>query len=111
MPNNYFYSSQVDLGEIRRLSQIATQCRSELFHQQCVTSYYVHVKSYVNDDFTSVCSFQICPQLFIGNELTADLDLVVVNTFDWLVVARYVRVNPQSWVTYVSLRWELYGCD
>ena len=102
---------QVDLGEIKRLAQIATQCRNDPYNQQCVTSYYVHVKSYDNDDFTSVCGHQACPQLFTGNELTADLDLVVVNTFDWLIAARYARVNPQSWVTHVSLRWELYGCD
>ena len=100
---------QVDLQSIKRLSQIATQCRADL--PQCVTSYYVNVKSFANDEFTAVCSHQACPQLFTGNELTDNLELVVVNTFDWLVTARYVRVNPQSWTDYVSMRWELYGCD
>ena len=99
---------QVDLRNIKRLSQIATQCRAD--HPQCVTSYYVNVKSFANDEFTAVCGHPTCPQLFIGNELTDNLELVVVNTFDWLVTARFVRVNPQSWAVFVSMRWELYGC-
>ena len=105
---------QVDLGGIKHLSEIATQCRaafSDLI-AHCVTSYYVYTKSYTNDDFAPVCgNDQVCPRLFTGNQATDNLDLVVVNTFDWLIAARYVRLNPQSWVNLVSMRWELYGCD
>ena len=100
---------QVDLQSVKRLSHIATQCRA--VYPQCVTNYYINVKSFANDEFTAVCGHQACPQLFTGNEAIDNLELVVVNQFDWLVTARYVRVNPQNWISHMSLRWELYGCD
>ena len=99
---------QADLGSIRHLTHIGTQCRSGL--HTCVTSYYVYIKSDIIEDFAPVCGHQSCPRLFTGNEATGDYELVVMNQFDWLVTARYVRLNPQSWAGSITMRWELYYC-
>ena len=69
------------------------------------------------DDYTTVCGTDSCPQLFTGNENTdnwddtSDVDVVVTNDFDWPIAARFVRLNPQSWVYHIATRWEVYGCD
>ena len=101
------------MGEAKYLSRIATQCRGdEIAGTQCVTSYYVKVSSTSADDgFTDVCGFESCPQLFIGNEDQVDADNVVTNEFDWPIAARFVRLNPQGYLLYMTLRWEVYGCD
>ena len=95
--------------EVKYLTKVATQCRGD--HPQCVSSYYVMVASAADDVFTAVCGTESCPQLFTGNEDTSDLDAVVTNDFDWPIAARFVRLNPQSWIGWISLRWEVYGCD
>ena len=104
---------QVDLDAVKYLSKIATQCRAEFPRfMQCVTSYYVNVKSAsADDDYKAVCGTDSCPQLFTGNDPTRDLQTVVVNEFDWPIAARLVRLNPQSWNHHISMRWEIYGCD
>ena len=102
-------ASQVDLIEVRYLTKIATQCRGD--SRQCVSSYYVMIASAADDDYTAVCGTDSCPQLFTGNEDTANLDAVVTNEFDWPIAARFVRLNPQSWISWIGLRWEVYGCD
>ena len=102
----------MDLAVVRYVSTIATQCRAEdNSPRQCVTSYYVNVKSAVDDDYTAVCGTDSCPQLFTGNDPTRDRNSVVTNEFDWLIAARFVRLNPQSWEFHISVRWEIYGCD
>ena len=40
----------------------------------------------------------------------SDRDTIVSNSFSPRV-ARFVRLNPQTWNSYISLRWEVYGCD
>ena len=96
---------------MKQLQKVATQCRSHNAHGQCVTSYYVNVKSATDDVYTDVCSTDSCPQLFTGNDPTRDLETVVTNEFDWPIAARFVRLNPQSWIERIGLRWEVYGCD
>ena len=91
------------------MTKIATQCRGDV--PQCVSSYYVKVASAADDVFTAVCGAESCPQLFTGNEDTANLDAVVTNDFDWPIAARFVRLNPQSWINGLTMRWEVYGCD
>ena len=104
------FSMQVDLQQMKYIVRIATQCRSDL--DECVSSYYVKVASTAADDaFTDVCGFKSCPQLFIGNEDINNLDEVVTNEFDWPAIGQFVRLNPQSWLIYISLRWEVYGCN
>ena len=102
---------QVDLAEVKYLTKIATQCRANFV--RCVTSYYVKTASATSDDtsFTAVCGADSCPQLFTGNEDTSNPNAVVTNEFDWPIAARFVRLNPQSWLHHIALRWELYGCD
>ena len=96
---------------MKYLTKIATQCRGD--HFQCVSSYYVKTAVADADDviYTAVCGTNSCPQLFTGNENTSDLDAVVTNEFESLVAARFVRLNPQSWIEHISMRWEVYGCD
>ena len=103
---------QVALGEVKYLSKIATQCRGdELAGTQCVTSYYVSTAVVASDGYTDVCGTVSCPRLFIGNEDTGNVDAVVTNVFAWPIAARFVRLNPQGYLAYMSLRWEIYGCD
>ena len=97
------------MAETKYISKIATQCRRD--HPSCVSSYYVKVARNTADDYTDVCGANSCPQLFTGNEDTSDLDAVVANQFDWPVLAQLVRLNPQSWLDAIALRWEGYGCD
>ena len=100
---------QVDLAEVKYLTKIATQCRGRYVY--CVSTYYVKVKDAADGDYTAVCGTDSCPQLFTGNEDAVDVNAVVTNEFDWPIAARFVRLNPQSWIGWISLRWELYGCD
>ena len=102
----------MDLTAVKYLSKIATQCRAQDgVSKQCVTSYYVKVKTTSDDDYTDVCGTDSCPQLFTGNDPTRDHETVETNEFDWPIAARFVRVNPQSWFDHIALRWEIYGCD
>ena len=100
------------MGEVKYLSRIATQCRGDdLIPRQCVTSYYVSTAVVASDGYTDVCGTDSCPQLFTGNEDTGNIDDIVTNEFDWPIAAQFVRLNPQSWSSYIALRWEVYGCD
>ena len=107
---------QVDLADVKYVTQIATQCRGNNpdhihVNWHCVTSYTVHVKLSDAATYTAVCGVDSCPQLFRGNSNTGNRDTVVTNEFDWPIAARFVRLNPQSWIGWISLRWEVYGCD
>ena len=46
-------------------------------------------------------------QTFEGN---VDDDTVVRTNMQYPVVARYVRINPQRWHHFISLRVEIFGC-
>ena len=96
---------------MKYLTKIATQCRANFV--RCVTSYYIKTASSASDDviYTAVCGTISCPQLFTGNEDTIDPNAVVTNEFDWPIAARFVGLNPQSWIVNIALRWEVYGCD
>jgi len=45
--------------------------------------------------------------MFEGN--LNDNDVVEI-TLPYPIVARYVRINPQRWTRFISLRAEFYGC-
>ena len=47
-------------------------------------------------------------QLFVGN---TDETTVVTNHFMGLVVARKIRIHPQTWEKSICLRAEVYGID
>ena len=97
------------MSGVKYLTKIATQCHGDIVH--CVTSYYVKTAIAGDDDYTDVCGINSCPQLFTGNGDRSDLDAVVTHEFDWPIAARFVRLNPQSWIERIGLRWEVYGCD
>ena len=97
---------QVDLRTVRRLERVATQGRQD--NEQRVTSYRIAYSiddenyAYIyNDDDGS-------DTVFAGN---SDRDTIVQHDFDHAIVARYIRLYPQTWNGFISLRWEVYGCD
>jgi len=45
--------------------------------------------------------------MFEGN---LDDNTVVTNELPYPIVARYIRVNPQRWARFISMRVEFYGC-
>ena len=103
------YNLQVDLAEVRYMMKIATQrLDTSAF---IVTSYYVKVSDDADGDFTAVCSFNSCPQLFTVSDDRSNPNAVTTSDFDWPIAARFVRLNPQSWISAIGLGCELYGCD
>ena len=71
-----------------------------------VTSYKF---GYSIDDVTYyIVQEDYSDKIFDGN---IDANTVVENTFDNVIVARYVRVYPQTWESHISLRWEVYECQ
>lgn len=46
-------------------------------------------------------------QLFQGN---AERYFVVVHRLRPPIKARYIRINPKSWYSYIAMRIELFGC-
>ena len=46
-------------------------------------------------------------QMFPANK---DDNSVKRNNFMYPIVARYVRINPQRWHQFISMRIEIYGC-
>lgn len=43
-------------------------------------------------------------------EANFDDDTVARNDLPYPIVAQYVRINPQRWHVFISLRTEIYGC-
>lgn len=50
----------------------------------------------------------VCLQIFHGN---TDATEVVLNRIPQPVLARFVRIRPQTWKNGIALRFELYGCQ
>ena len=96
---------QVDLRTVRRLERVATQGRNN--HNQWVTSYSM---AYSVDDehYAYIYNADGSDKVFTGN---SDPDTIVQHDFDRAIIARYVRLYPQTWNSFISLRWEVYGCD
>ena len=55
---------------------------------------------------TVVINVLVC-QVFQAN---SDRHTIVTNTFPRSVLASYIRVHPQSWYSWVSMRVEFIGC-
>jgi len=95
---------KVDLGQVKKITGIATQGRDV---------FYEHVKNYELEFSTDGVSWERYKEngtskIFTGN---CDHFTPVLNRFN-PVKARYVKVlphdNPQAWI---CMRLELYGCD
>ena len=95
---------QADFGQLQRIQVIATQGRADI--RRLVTSYKFALSAdgvtydYVTSDDGS-------DRVFDGNY---DQNTVVEHSFDAPIVARFVRLYPQTSNNYMALRWEVYGC-
>ncbi|XP_078346349.1 uncharacterized protein LOC144631708 isoform X1 [Oculina patagonica] len=90
---------QVDFGEVKRVTQVASQGRSD--YAQWVTKYRVSYSTFGKD-------FKFQDHVYVAN---SDQHSVVVNTLIKPVEARFIRLNMEEWHGHISMRFELYGCD
>ena len=44
-------------------------------------------------------------------DANSDRNSVIVNTLIQPIEARFIRIYPETWYGYISMRTELYGCD
>ena len=96
---------QADLGALKRIEAIATQGHPA--HARWVTSYkFAHSVDDVTYDY--VMNADDGERVFSGN---SDSNTVVVNDVSPSIVARYVRLYPQTYQQLISVRWEVYGCS
>ena len=97
---------QADFGQLQRIQAIATQGRADW--DQWVTSYKF---AYSTDGVTYhyVTSDDDCSDRVFGGNV--DRDTVVEHSLDVPIVARFVRLYPQTWYHWMCLRWEVYGCS
>ena len=96
---------QADFGQLQRIQAIDTQGRQDW--SNWVTSYkFAYSTDGVTYDY--VTSDDGSDRVFGGN---SDRDTVVENSFDAPIVARFVRLYPQTYHDNMSLRWEVYGCS
>ena len=56
----------------------------------------------------SASSFASFCKVYQANK---DQNTVVVNTLEYPIEARFIRLNPKQWFGHISLRMELYGCS
>lgn len=103
LQNNVDQFLQIDLGAPTKVTAVATQGRND--YPQWVTSYQLGYSSDgSNFERYTVRGFA---KTFSGNR---DRDSVVKNTLSVPITARYIRINPRSWHTHISMRVELFGC-
>ncbi|XP_028514235.1 EGF-like repeat and discoidin I-like domain-containing protein 3 [Exaiptasia diaphana] len=91
---------QVDLSNVTRITAIATQGSQSESHW---------VKTYslqYSEDGTSFKDYEGGKTLS-GN---SDRTTVVKNNLDPAITARYIRLLPKAYYSYMALRMELYGC-
>ncbi|XP_051906560.1 LOW QUALITY PROTEIN: adipocyte enhancer-binding protein 1 [Hippocampus zosterae] len=101
--NSWF---EVDARREVEFSGVITQGRNSEQIEDFVSSYYV---AFSNDsrDWT-ILHDGYAEWLFYGN---VDKDTPVLNQFSWPVVARYIRILPQSWNGSLCLRAEILACQ
>jgi len=94
---------QVDLGKKAKIQGIGTKGRLKGY-SQWVTSYKV---SYSPDGSQwSWLPTDQAPRVFPGN---VDTQTEVRHDLSASVVARFIRIHPASWQSYISMRVEVYG--
>jgi len=89
---------QVDLGVVKRVTQVASQGRSDA--AQWVTRYKMSFSTFGKE-------FKSQDHVYKAN---SDRHSVVVNTLIYPIEARFVRLNIEAWYGHISMRFELYGC-
>ena len=98
---------QADFGTVRRLENVVTQGWFSTVNSYWVTSYRL-AYSIDGTSYTFVSNPDGSDKIFTGN---TDNDTLVQHDFDTALVARYVRLHPQSWNGAIALRWDVRGCD
>ena len=98
---------QADFGTVRRVEKVKTQGWFSNAIYYWVTSYRF---AYSTDgtSYTFVSNPDGSDTVFTGN---TDHNTVVQNDFNPALVARYVRLHPQTWNRAIALRWDVTGCD
>ncbi|XP_056321201.1 neuropilin-2b isoform X1 [Danio aesculapii] len=99
---------QVDLQFLKVLTGIATQggVSKETHKSYFVTTFKLEVST--NGEDWMIYRFGKNHKVFHAN---ADPSEVVLNRIPQPVLARFVRIRPQSWKNGIALRFELYGCQ
>ena len=92
---------QIDTGALQSIEGIVTQGRGTSW--QWVTSFKVSV-SIDGVHFTPVQ----CGSVFNAN---SDMDTKVENVFDHPVYGRYIRIFPQAWYNWISMRAAVLVCE
>ncbi|XP_057633961.1 inactive carboxypeptidase-like protein X2 isoform X2 [Chionomys nivalis] len=98
---------EVDARRLTRFTGVITQGRNSLWLSDWVTSYKVMVS---NDSHTWVTVKNGSgDMIFEGN---SEKEIPVLNELPVPMVARYIRVNPQSWFDNgsICMRMEILGC-
>lgn len=102
-PSANVKSIQVDLGDVKYVSGIATQGDPDVM--SWVTSYTLELMSPDSSWYEYTPSEN--KEIFDGN---VDNIGVRVHWFDVTHYVRYIRVTPKTWHSKIALRMELYGC-
>ncbi|XP_059822920.1 inactive carboxypeptidase-like protein X2 isoform X1 [Hypanus sabinus] len=96
---------EVDARKLVEFSGVITQGRDSMLHNDWVNTYYVQ---FSNDSRTWITYTDgYYDWLFYGN---VDTDTPVLSEFPVTVVARYIRINPQSWNGSLCMRMEVLAC-
>ncbi|EDO41037.1 predicted protein, partial [Nematostella vectensis] len=98
--NNRAQWLQIDFGKATQVTGIVTQGRND--SNQWVQGYKLEF-SQDNIHFESYEGGKVLK----GN---SDRDSKVSHILEPAIIARYVRLRPQSWYGHISMRLELYGC-
>ncbi|XP_051564741.1 neuropilin-2b isoform X2 [Myxocyprinus asiaticus] len=99
---------QVDLHFLKVLTGIATQgaVSKETHKSYFVTTFKLEVST--NGEDWMIYRFGKNHKVFHAN---VDPSEVVLNRVPQPVLARFVRIRPQTWKNGIALRFELYGCQ
>ncbi|NXY86510.1 AEBP1 protein, partial [Alcedo cyanopectus] len=96
---------EVDTRRSTQFTGVITQGRDSQIHEDFVTKFYV---GFSNDSQNWVMYTNGYEEMmFYGN---VDKDTPVLSEFPEPVVARYIRIYPQSWNGSLCLRLEVLGC-
>uniref|UniRef100_A0A672T8V9 Neuropilin n=1 Tax=Sinocyclocheilus grahami TaxID=75366 RepID=A0A672T8V9_SINGR len=99
---------QVDLHFLKVLTGIATQgaVSKETHKSYFVTTFKLEVST--NGEDWMIYRYGKNHKVFHAN---VDPSEVVLNRIPQPVLARFVRIRPQTWKNGIALRFELYGCQ
>uniref|UniRef100_A0A672UMF7 Adipocyte enhancer-binding protein 1 n=1 Tax=Strigops habroptila TaxID=2489341 RepID=A0A672UMF7_STRHB len=96
---------EVDTRRTTKFTGVITQGRDSQIHEDFVTSFYV---GFSNDSQNWVMYSNGYEEMkFYGN---VDKDTPVLTEFPEPMVARYIRIYPQTWNGSLCLRLEVLGC-